>query len=339
MIRDCHALDELLSRPPAAVVETMGRLEGDLLVLGVGGKMGPSLAAMARRASDSAGVKRRVIGVARFSVPALEVKLQAQGIETVRCDLLDEAALNRLPEVPNVLYLAGMKFGATGRESLTWAMNSYLPCLVCRRFSRSRIVAFSTGNVYGLTSVQAGGSRETDPLAPVGEYAMSCVGRERLFEHFSRALGMPVALIRLNYACDLRYGVLVDIAQKVQAGAPIDLAMSWFNTIWQGDANAMALRCFERAATPPAVVNVTGPEVLNVREVALEFGKRLGRPPVFTGRETDQALLSDASRAFGWFGRPTVSAAELIEWVADWLASGGPTLNKPTHFESRDGRF
>jgi nucleoside-diphosphate-sugar epimerase len=277
--------------------------------------------------------------VARFSSAGLETELQRHGIETIRCDLLDEEAVRRLPDASNVLYLAGMKFGATGQESLTWAMNTHLPANVCRKFARSRIVAFSTGNVYGLVPAAGGGSLETDPLAPVGEYAMSCLGRERIFEHFSRVLGTRVVLVRLNYACDLRYGVLVDLAAKVLTGAPVDLGMGWFNTIWQGDANAMTLRCFDHAAAPPLAVNLTGSERLNVRETCERLGELLGQQPVFIGRESPTALLSDAQRAFGLFGQPRVNADQLLVWVAAWLRQGGQTLNKPTHFEARDGRF
>ena len=338
-IQNLEQLEDRLSEPTPEVVETLRRLEGDLIVLGVGGKMGPSLARMARRASELAGIRRRIIGVARFSSAGLEAELQRHGIETIRCDLLDEEAVQRLPDAPNVLYLAGMKFGATGQESLTWAMNTHLPAIVCRKFARSRIVAFSTGNVYGLVPAASGGSLETDAPAPVGEYAMSCLGRERIFEHFSRTLGTRVVLVRLNYACDLRYGVLVDLAQKVLAGAPVDLGMGWFNTIWQGDANAMTLRCFDHVASPPLALNLTGPEVLNVRETCEKLGKLLGRQPVFAGTESPTALLSNAQRAFSLFGQPRVSADQLLAWVAAWLRQGGPTLNKPTHFEARDGRF
>jgi len=332
-------LEEQLSEPTPEVVETLRRLEGDILVLGVAGKMGPSLARMARRASERGGVKKRIIGAARFSSAGLEAELQRDGVDTIRCDLLDEAAVKRLPDAPNVLYLAGMKFGATGQEALTWAMNAYLPAIVCRRYAGSRIVAFSTGNVYGLVSPASGGSLETDSPAPVGEYAMSCLGRERMFEHFSGTQGTPVLLIRLNYACDLRYGVLVDLGQKILAGAPIDLGMGWFNTLWQGDANAMTLRCFDHVTSPPAVLNLTGPETLNVRQTCEELGKLLGHRPIFTGKEAATALLSNAGQAFRLFGKPRVSAEQLLSWVAAWLQQGGPTLNKPTHFEARDGKF
>jgi nucleoside-diphosphate-sugar epimerase len=338
-IRDLEQLEDLLSEPTPAVVQALQRLEGDLIVLGVAGKMGPSLARMARRASDLAGSRRRIMGVARFSAGRLEAELQRYGIEPIQCDLLEEEAVQRLPDAPNVLFLAGMKFGTLWQESLTWAMNTHVPAIICRKFARSRIVAFSTGNVYGLVPASGGGSLETDVPAPFGEYAMSCLGRERIFEHFSRTRGTRVSLIRLNYACDLRYGVLVDLAQRILSGVPVDLGMSWFNTIWQGDANAMTLRCFGHAASPPALFNVTGPERLNVRETCEKLGKLLGREPEFTGTESLTALLSNAQRAFSVCGRPRVSAEQLLNWVAGWVRQGGPTLNKPTHFEARDGRF
>jgi nucleoside-diphosphate-sugar epimerase len=338
-IRTVDQLEDLLSEPTEAVVESMRRLEGDLLVLGVAGKIGPSLARMVKRASTLAGVSRRVIGVARFSSAGLMNQLQRDGVEAVRCDLLEQEQVSRLPEAPNILFMAGMKFGTTGQESLTWAMNTQVPALVCRRFPHSRFVAFSTGNVYGLVPAESGGSVETDHLVPTGEYAMSCLGRERIFEHFSRTKGTRVVLLRLNYACDLRYGVLVDLAQKLLAGQPVDLGMSWFNTLWQGDANAMTLCCFEQATSPPKVLNLTGPERLNVREVCEHLGRLLGRTPRFTGTESRAALLSNARQAFELFGKPRVSSEQLLGRVAAWVGSGGPTLNKPTHFESREGSF
>jgi nucleoside-diphosphate-sugar epimerase len=331
-------LDDFLSEPMPEVVNALARLAGDILLLGVGGKMGLSLARMARRASDVAGTSRRVIGVSRFSSGG-EDAFAAYGIETIRCDLLDWNAIDRLPEAPNVIVLAGTKFGTSGDTPTTWATNCYLPGNVAYKCRSSRIVAFSTGNVYGLTPAAGGGSSEDSEPRPVGEYAMSCLGRERIFEYFSRSAGTPVVIFRLNYACDLRYGVLVDLATRVWSGEPIDLAMGQFNTIWQGDANAMALRALERASTPPWVVNVTGPEALSVRAVCEEFGLLMGRAVRFVGRESDTALLADARRGLGVFGPPRVSAGELIEGVARWVARGGRTLGKPTKFESRDGRF
>jgi nucleoside-diphosphate-sugar epimerase len=331
-------LENLLSEPTPGVVETMRRLDGDMMVLGVSGKMGPSLARMAKRASDAAGVRRKVIGVARFSAGG-EESLRAHDIDPIRCDLLDEAAVGRLPDVANVVFMPARKFGSTGDEATTWAVNSYLPGIVARKFRDSRIVAFSTGNVYALTPANNQGPCENDPPAPVGEYAMSCLGRERVFEYFSRSFRTRVAIIRLNYATDLRYGVLVDLARQVFAGEPIDLTMGHFNTIWQGDANAMALRAFERAASPPWILNVTGPEVLSVREVCERFGRRMGRSVRFTGSEAETALLNNARRGLELFGPLRMSTDRLIDWVADWVSCGGRCLGKPTHFQARDGRF
>ena len=332
-------LEDRLSEPTPSVIETLRTLPGDILFLGVAGKMGPTLARMAKRASDAAGTRRRVIGVSRFSVPEQAGHLNTHGIETIRCDLLDEAAVAQLPEAPNVVYCAGMKFGATGNESLTWAMNTWLPSIVCRKFRRSRIVAFSSGNIYGLVPVSGGGSVETDSPQPVGEYAMSCLGRERMFEHFSRTLGIPTTIIRLNYACELRYGVLVDLARKIWTGQPVDLGMGWFNCLWQGDANALTLQSLALTATPPRVLNLTGPELLGVRTVAEKLGRLMNRPVSFTGAEADSALLNNAVQCFERLGPPRVSAGQLLGWVADWVMHGGPDLGKPTHFESRDGRF
>ena len=328
-----------MSEPTPGVIETLGRIEGDIILLGVAGKMGPTLARMAKRASDTAGIRRRIIGVSRFTARDQEAQLQSHSIETIRCDLLDEEAINHLPDAPNVIYMVGFKFGTSGQEATTWAMNSYLPGVVCRKFHRSKIVTFSTGNVYGLAPVAEGGSRETDVPVPVGEYAMSALGRERVFEYFSRSLKIPVAVIRLNYAAESRYGVLVDLAQRVWAGQPVDLAMGYFNTIWQGDANAMTLQAFGHVASPPFVVNVTGPELLSVREVSERFGRLMNKTVNFVGTEGTTALLSNARKAFQMFGDPRVSAEELIRWIVEWVMRGGPTLGKPTHFESRDGKF
>ena len=338
-IDSVEQLETLLSDPSPAVVETMRRLNGDIIILGVAGKMGPTLARMAKRASELAGVSRKVIGVSRFSASNEQRALEQHGIETIRCDLLDEIAVKNLPDVPNVVYMAGMKFGSTGQESLTWAMNTYLPAIVCKKFARSRIVAFSTGNVYGLVPVASGGSVETDSPNPVGEYAMSCLGRERMFEHFSRSLNIPLAIIRLNYACELRYGVLVDLAQQIATGKQIDLAMGSFNVIWQADANAMTLQAFDHASSPPFFLNLTGPEKLKVRDVCSDMAKQMKKPVAFCGMEAPSALLNNSNRAFALFGPPRIDAKQLSTWVVEWIARGGSTLGKPTHFESRDGKF
>jgi hypothetical protein len=295
-IRDLEHLDELLSDPTPLVVDVMRRLQGDIVVLGVGGKMGPSLARMARRASEAAGVRRRVFGASRFSSPSLPDRLRAWDLEPVTCDLLDRAQVAGLPDAPNVIFMSGMKFGSTGQEARTWAMNAYVPGLVCERYRGSRIVAFSSGNVYGLTPVRSGGSVETDEPAPLGDYAMSCLGRERMFEHFSRESDQPMALIRLNYAVEMRYGVLVDLARKVFAGQVIDLSMGTFNCIWQGDANAQTLAAFGHLSAPPNLLNVTGPETLGVRRVCEDFGRLFGKVPRFAGVEADDALLSNSEK-------------------------------------------
>jgi nucleoside-diphosphate-sugar epimerase len=335
-----ETLDELLTRPTPRLVETLRRLPGDILVLGVAGKMGVTLARMARRAADKAdgSASRRIIGVARFTSGG-EAEFNRHGVETIRCDLLDEAAVARLPNAPNVVFLAARKFGSTGDEPLTWAMNAVVPAIVARRYANSRIVALSTGNVYPLVQCKSSGSRETDPPQPIGDYAMSCLAKERVFEYYSRAHGTPIAIVRLNYACDLRYGVLVDIAQKIWRGETVDLAMGYFNTIWQGDACAMTLRALEHASSPPWIVNVTGPERLSVRSSAEKFGQLMNRPVRFQGQEAETSLLSDASVALAKLGPLQMTADELLEHVAHWVMLGGRTLNKPTHFEVRDGRF
>jgi len=338
-IDDVDQLEEMLSDPTPAAVTAMRNVQGDLLVLGVAGKMGPTLARMAKRASDAAGAKRRVIGVSRFSDPNEETRLREHGVETIKADLLDQSQLDKLPDAANVLYMAGMKFGATGKEALTWAMNTYLPGMVCNRYPKSRVVAFSTGNVYGLVPATSGGSIEADVPNPMGEYAMSCLGRERMFEHFSCALSIPMAIIRLNYATEMRYGVLVDLAKKVWSGETIDVAMGHFNVIWQADANAMTLAAFDHLTSPPLMLNVAGPEIVRVRDVCTTFGQLMGKPVKFTGTEATDALLNNGSLGYKLAGRPRVTLDQLIKWVAQWVKSGGASLGKPTHFEARDGKF
>jgi len=338
-IESVEQLEEMISEPTDGVVETMRRLEGDIVILGVGGKMGPSLARMAKRASDSAGAKRRIIGVDLFPSGDQDERLRALDIEAIKCDLLDPDQLAGLPDAPNVIFMVGMKFGATGQEALTWAMNAFLPGLVARKYPKSRIVVFSTGNIYGLTPVSRGGPVESDPPNPVGEYAISALGRERVFEHFSRTLGIPTATIRLNYSIEMRYGVLVDIARSVFAGDSIDLTMGYANVIWQADANAMVLRSFDHVSSPPLVVNVAGPEIVSIRRVAEQFGELMGKKASFTGTESQDALLSNGRLGYRLLGDPRVGVDEMVRWIADWVMRGGESLGKPTHFESRDGKF
>jgi len=325
-------LEENISRPSPDDVACAARLTGDILILGASGKMGPSLSALCRRASDAAGLARRVIAVSRRQI-------SVSGVDSLSCDLLDRAQVEKLPDCPNVLYLAGRKFGSTGNPELTWAMNTVVPAIVAERFRNSRIVVFSTGNVYPLRRLADGGSKETDPPAPVGEYAQSCLGRERVFEYFSGALGLQCLLFRLNYAVDLRYGVLVDLAGKIWNGEPVPLAVPAFNVIWQRDANSYALRSLEYCASPPRILNITGAETFRVRDCAAFFAARFGKPCRFEGEEGSTALLSDAAVSHALLGPPAVSGADLLERVAQWTEAGGVTLNKPTHFEVSDGRF
>ena len=331
-----HELDELLSRPRPETVAALDACPGDVVVLGAGGKMGPTLARMAARAANGT---RRVIAVSRWSSPDAEHELNEHGVETIRCDLLDRAAVARLPDAPNVIFMAGQKFGTASAPTLTWAMNTIVPANCAERYREARIVAFSTGNVYALTPVDVGGSRETDPLGPVGEYAASCVGRERVLELCAEQHGTRVAIVRLNYAIDLRYGVLVDIALRVHGDDAVPLAMGYANVIWQGDANRIVLECLPHASSPAFIVNVTGSQVLSVRTIAEWFGARFEKPVRFAGSENADALLSNTDRMRSCFAPPEVALEQMLEWVADWVEHGGPVLGKPTRFEARDGRF
>ena len=333
-------LEELLSTPTEAAIASLGRIDGDILILGAGGKMGPTLARMARRASDQAQANRRIIAVSRFSDSQVKSSLEAAGVETISGNLMDESFIASLPKCENVIFMVGQKFGTDGEESRTWATNAYLPGLVCRTFADSRIVCFSTGNVYGLVPIDQGqGSVETDELNPMGEYAMSCLGRERICEYFSRQSQTPVSIFRLNYATELRYGLLVDLAQQVLSEQPISLATGYFNVIWQAEASAMALCSLEHASSPPFYINSTGAQRISCRDVCLRLGELLNKEVTFSDSETNSALLSDARRAFELFGHNKVSLDEMLVWTADWLLAGNETWNKPTHFEVRDGKF
>ena len=339
MIKTETQLESYLSEPTDEVIAALAALDGDILILGVGGKMGPSLAKQAKRAIDRAGITKNVIGVSRFSTPDVQEDLQNAGIETITADLLSEKSLQDLPDTQNVILMAGRKFGSTSNESLTWAMNSYMPGRVAEKFRNSRLVVFSTGNVYPLTPISHGGATENSEVAPMGEYAQSCLSRERICTYFSSQFGTPMAILRLNYAIDLRYGILLDIAEKVYAEEPISLEMGNVNVVWQGDANAIALRAFAHCQSPPLILNVTGPETVSVRYLASCFGTLFNKSPRFEGEAAATALLSNASRCHQLFGYPRVSLGQMVEWVAEWVKIGGTTLRKPTHFEVRDGKF
>ena len=337
--RNEEELDLLLSEPSADALAALDKLDSNLVVLGVSGKMGPSLARMAVRALDELNSPHRVYGVARFSQPGTRERLEEWGVRTITCDLLDRTQLASLPDSNSVIYMAGQKFGTTGNQHMTWGINTYLPALVCERYLNARIVAFSTGNVYPLVPVVAGGPLESDPLDPVGEYAMSCLGRERIFDYFSRRHGLRCAIVRLNYAVEMRYGVLVDIARQVHAEQPVTLDMGAANVIWQGDANAQAIALLDHCAAPPFVLNVTGPETVSVRRVAQALGGMFGKEVRFSGEEAPTALLNNAAKSAEMFGYPRVSLHQMLQWIADWVQNDGASLDKPTHFETRDGSF
>ncbi|MEQ8413137.1 MAG: NAD(P)-dependent oxidoreductase [Imperialibacter sp.] len=328
-----------LLKPSEALISEISTLTGDILILGVGGKMGPALALLAKQAVDQAGLKKRIIGVSRFSEPGLQARLQQNGVETITADLLDEDQLQALPEVSNVIYLAGTKFGTTGNESFTWAMNTYLPGRVAEKFKNSRIVVFSTGNVYPFVPVVSGGATESLPPEPIGEYGQSCLGRERIFQYFAAKNNTPILIYRLNYANDVSYGVLLEIAKSVKESKPIDLAMGTVTVIWQGDANEIALRALHHCTTPAKILNVTGPEIVSVRWLAEEFGKILGTTPQFINEEQSTSLLSNAAESFRLFGYPKVSLKQMMETILEWYNEGGEILNKPTHFSERKGKF
>ena len=337
---DVEALETFMSEPTPGLVADLAGIDGDIIVLGVGGKMGPTLARMARRAAPG----KRVIGVARFTDPTLKASLEAHGVECIACDLLDRHALESLPNVAdgvrNCVFMAGHKFGAAGNASLTWMMNVGVPMMVAEAFRDMRIVSFSTACVYPFVPVDGPGANEGTPSTPpAGDYANSCVGRERMFEYGSRRHGTPGRMVRLSYAIDMRYGVLYDVASSVFAGQPVDLTMGHADVIWQGDANEQALRLLAHCTVPASPINVTGPRHTSVRWLAAEFGLRFGRAPLFTGQEAPTAWLEDTTLAQSLFGPPRVPIETMIDWVADWVRRGGPSLGKPTHFSTRDGKY
>jgi nucleoside-diphosphate-sugar epimerase len=338
-MNDINELYRQLLLPSDALVSDIAELNGDILILGVGGKMGPALAKLAKQAIDRAGVNKRVIGVSRFSGAGLQDELNSLGLETYEADLLQDDQLDALPDAENVLYLAGTKFGTTDQAPFTWAMNSYLPGRVAQKYKNSRIVVFSTGNVYPLTPFLMAGADETETPQPIGEYAQSCLGRERLFQYYSSKYNTPILIFRLNYANDVTYGVLLEIARSVKEKKPIDLSMGHVNVIWQGDANEIALRAFHHCSVPSKILNVAGPEIIPVRWLAKEFGKLFAQTPEFINQEQDTALLSNAAESFRLFGYPKVPLKKMIELIVEWINEGGKIINKPTHFQERAGQF
>lgn len=332
-------LEDMLTEPSDDLIDDLRNLDGDLMILGVGGKMGPTVAKLAKRALVQAGIEKKVIGVSRFSNSAIQKDLETSGIETIAADLLDDRQLQQLPDVKNIIYMAGNKFGTTGREHFTWAMNAYLPGRVAEKFKQSRIVSFSTINVYPLVPVLSGGPGEEVPPEPIGEYAQSCLGRERVFDYFSDLYSIPMLHFRLSYAIDLRYGVLLEIAKAVVNQQPIDLAMGNVCVIWQGDANERALRSLALCDVPAPVLNVTGPETVSVRWLVEWFGKAFNLEPLLVGEEQDTALLANTSKSQKLFGYPRVSLLQMMEWTVEWIKEGGETLGKPTHFQERKGAF
>jgi nucleoside-diphosphate-sugar epimerase len=334
-----HEIEQMLSLPTPGAIEAVKQLDGDYMVLGVGGKMGTSTAVMLRRALDAAGKTAKVYGVSRFSRPETKAELESCGVLALACDLADPDQVAKLPEVANVEYLSGQKFGTDSAPDETWIQNTVVPSIVAKKFRASRIVVFSTGCVYPFTPVSGRGATEATPVAFMGEYASTCVGRERVFTHYSRKYGTKQLMYRLNYSTELRYGVLVDIGQRVLAGEPVDTTMNVFNFIWQGDACARAIQCLLHVANPPKLLNVTGPEKVTLSDAAERFGKIFGRAPVLTGTPADAAWHSDASESLRLFGPTNKSLDELIAMIAEHLSAGGKLLGKPTHFETRDGKF
>lgn len=332
-------LDSWLAQPSAGLVHDMSEMDGDIVVVGAGGKLGPTLVKLAVNALRASGSRSVVYAVSRFGSKSVAEDLEAAGARVVKADITEERELVSLPDAENVVYLVGEKFGSAANQASTWATNAYLPGRIVDRYAGARISALSTGTVYPLVTVGSGGSVEDDALAPIGDYAMSCVGRERVMTHLAERTGTPLALIRLNYAVELRYGVLIDIASMVMAGTPIDVGMGSANVVWQGYANEVTLRALLHASVPPFVLNVTGPETFSVRYVAQRFGQLLERDPQFVGAEDGTAFLSNATKCFGLFGYPSVTLDALIEMTAEWVATGGVTHGKPTKFQKRDGAF
>lgn len=338
-MRTVEELEAKLAEPSEELVRDLSKLEGDILVLGVGGKMGPSLATLAIGAIRAGGLTKKVIGVSRFSDLQARRQLDEAGVQTIACELLDDEALQALPHADNVIYMAGNKFGTTGNEHFTWAMNTYLPGRVAQKYKESRIVVFSSGNIYPFLPIGSGGASEAVSPEPLGEYAQSTLGRERVFTYHAHHNQTPMTMFRLNYAIDMRYGILLELAKAIMEERAIDLTMGFANVIWQGDANEMALRCLLHCEVPPTLMNITGPQTMSIRWAAIELAGRLGKSARFSGTESETALLNNAAKSHQLFGYPRVTLLQMIDWTADWVLQGGTTWNKPTHFQERKGKF
>lgn len=332
-------LDTLLTTPSDALVEDVKKIKGDIMVLGAGGKMGPTLCILAKNAIEKAGVQKRVIAVSRFTDPIATELLHKNNVETISCDLLNTEQLRALPETENIIYMAGRKFGTDGSEWKTWAMNATLPAFVAEKFQKSNIVVFSSGNIYPIVPLSGGGCSEEDKVGPIGEYTMSCLARERAFEYAANHYGTKIFMYRLNFAVDLRYGVLYDMADRIMKGEPISIATPVLNCIWQGSANEIAIRGLLHAESPAKIMNVTGPESVSIQKAAKMLGKILGKEPIFEGEPGNDAYLNDSAEAMETFGYPAVSIRTLIRWQAEWILDGGRALGKPTHFEERKGSY
>lgn len=338
-MRTTADLDEFMCRPSNALIDDIRKINGDIMVLGAGGKMGPTLCKLAVNAIKQAGLSKKIYAVSRFTNSIHSENLESYGVIVIKADLLDENSLSSLPDVPNIIYMAGRKFGTSDDQSLTWVMNVYLPGRIAEKFKNSRIVVFSTGNVYPFTDIDSGGSTENSPVGPVGIYAQSCLGRENIFRYFSNKYNTPMLMFRLNYAIDLRYGILLEIAKTVKSGKPLDITTGYFNVVWQGYANEIAIRSLPHCESPIRILNVTGFETVSAKETAYKFASYFNTTAVFTGSEQSTALLSNASKCMKLFGKPSVSLDEMISMIADWIKNEGETISKPTHFQERDGKF
>lgn len=338
-MKSMDELYEIMTQPNYSLIEDMKKIDDDILILGGGGKVGAAIAITAKRAYLKAGLSHRVVVASKFDYPDAMQRMQAAGVETIEIDLFDEAQLRTLPQMKNMIFMAGKKFGTSDNMSLTWAVNVILPSIVAKVFPNSHIVVFSTGNVYGYRKINSGGAIETEPLCPVGEYAQTCVGRERVMYYYSQLNDTPMFFFRLNYAIDMQYGVLHDIAQSIMDHRPIDLSAGYFNCIWQGDAAALALRSLLHCQTPPAVYNITGPEAIPIRWVAQQLGRRLDIEPTFIGLEPDDSLFSNASKAIHLFGYPATTLGQMLDWTADWCLNHGAVITAPTHFQERSGQY